>query len=44
MAIEHHESQEALMVAALESDFTEIKSVKDLTGRPRFTTGMRKKR
>jgi len=44
VAIEHHESQEALMVAALESDFTEIKSVKDLTGRPRFTTGIRKKR
>ena len=44
VAIEHHESQEALMVAALDSDYTDIKSVRDLAGRPRFTTGIRKQR
>jgi release factor glutamine methyltransferase len=44
VAIEHHESQEALMLAALDSDYTDIKSVRDLTGRPRFTTGIRKQR
>ena len=44
VAFEHHESQAAAMVQALSTDYTEIKSSHDLTGRPRFTTAFRKKR
>ena len=44
VAFEHHESQAAAMLQALSTDYTEIKSSHDLTGRPRFTTAFRKKR
>jgi release factor glutamine methyltransferase len=44
VAIEHHESQSEAMANALESDFIDIKNLNDLTGRPRFTTAIRKKR
>lgn len=41
-AIEHHESQPALISASMEGDFVEITSHKDLLGRPRFITGTRR--
>ena len=41
-AVEHHEDQEAVMVKALEGNFTDITSHRDLTGRPRFTTAVRR--
>jgi len=41
-AVEHHEDQEAVVVKALESTFTDITSHRDLTGRPRFTTAVRR--
>jgi release factor glutamine methyltransferase len=41
-AVEHHEDQERVMVKALEGNFTDITSHRDLTGRPRFTTAVRR--
>ncbi len=41
-AVEHHEDQEAAMVKALEENFTDIAGHRDLTGRPRFTTAVRR--
>jgi release factor glutamine methyltransferase len=41
-AIEHHEDQKTVMVKALEGNFTDITSHRDLTGRPRFTTAVRR--
>ena len=41
-AIEHHEDQEEAIVKALAENFTEITSHRDLTGRPRFTTAIRR--
>lgn len=42
LAIEHHESQAEAMAAALADDFIAITHQQDLTGRPRFTTGIRR--
>lgn len=42
LAIEHHESQPEAINKAMASDFIEIKLHKDLTDRPRFTTGIRR--
>lgn len=42
LAIEHHESQAEAMAAALADDFIAIAHQQDLTGRPRFTTGIRR--
>jgi ribosomal protein L14E/L6E/L27E len=39
--MEHHEDQAEAIVKALEENFTEITSHRDLTGRPRFTTAIR---
>jgi len=44
LALEHHEEQAELITQVLDQDFSEIKSLRDLTGRPRFTTAIRKKR
>jgi release factor glutamine methyltransferase len=41
LAIEHHESQGALISVALEKDFTNIRLHNDLNDRPRFTTAVR---
>jgi len=41
-AMEHHEDQAEAIVKALEENFTEITSHRDLTGRPRFTTAIRR--
>lgn len=41
-AIEHHETQADLVGTALATDFISIKCVSDLTGRPRFTSAIRK--
>jgi len=38
LALEHDETQGSAIAALLESGFTEINLVSDLTGRPRFTT------
>lgn len=37
LALEHHESQAAAIRRLLVENFTEIQSINDLTGRPRFT-------
>ncbi len=42
LAIEHHESQPADIVAAMEGAFENIELHNDLVGRPRFTTGVRR--
>jgi release factor glutamine methyltransferase len=42
LAIEHHEDQGLEIAAALHDDFTDILLHKDLTGRPRFTTAVRR--
>lgn len=42
LAIEHHENQSDLIAAALTDDFVEIENHRDLAGRPRFTTAIRK--
>jgi release factor glutamine methyltransferase len=42
LAIEHHESHSEAMALALADDFLAISHHKDLTGRPRFTTGIRR--
>jgi release factor glutamine methyltransferase len=41
-AIEHHEEQGLEIAAVLHEDFTDILLHKDLTGRPRFTTAVRR--
>ena len=40
--IEHHEEQGLEMAAVLHDDFSDILLHKDLTGRPRFTTAVRR--
>ena len=42
LAIEHHEEQGLEIAAVLHEDFTDILLHKDLTGRPRFTTAVRR--
>jgi len=42
LAIEHHESHSEAITQAMDSEFVEIKLHKDLAGRPRFTTGVRR--
>jgi release factor glutamine methyltransferase len=42
LAIEHHEDQGGVIADVLSSDFTDILLHKDLTGRPRFTTAVRR--
>ena len=42
LAIEHHETQGALIKSALELEFTNIRLHNDLNDRPRFTTAFRK--
>jgi release factor glutamine methyltransferase len=42
LAIEHHEEQGLEMAAVLHDDFSDILLHKDLTGRPRFTTAVRR--
>ena len=42
LAIEHHEDQGLEIAAVLHDDFTDILLHKDLTGRPRFTTAVRR--
>jgi release factor glutamine methyltransferase len=41
-AIEHHESQPAAITLAMSSEFESVTTHKDLLGRPRFTTGIRR--
>jgi len=42
LAIEHHEEQGLEIAGVLHEDFTDILLHKDLTGRPRFTTAVRR--
>ena len=42
LAVEHHEEQGVEIAAVLHEDFTDILLHKDLTGRPRFTTAVRR--
>jgi len=42
LAIEHHEDQGSEIAGVLVSDFTDILLHQDLTGRPRFTTAVRR--
>ena len=42
LAIEHHESQDDEIAAVLNIDFADILLHQDLTGRPRFTTAVRR--
>ncbi len=42
LAIEHHEEQGLEIAAVLHEDFTDILLHEDLTGRPRFTTAVRR--
>jgi len=42
LAIEHHEDQGSAITDVLSTDFTDILLHQDLTGRPRFTTAMRR--
>jgi release factor glutamine methyltransferase len=42
LAVEHHEEQGLEIAAVLSEDFTDILLHKDLTGRPRFTTAVRR--
>jgi len=39
--MEHHETQRELVKNALQSEFKNIKSISDLTGRDRFTSGIK---
>lgn len=39
--LEHHETQRELIKSALQSEFTDIKNISDLTGRDRFTSGVK---
>jgi len=42
LALEHHETQTGAISKALAENFVEITGVKDLTGRPRFTTARKR--
>jgi release factor glutamine methyltransferase len=42
LAIEHHEVQGLEVAAVLHDDFSDILLHMDLTGRPRFTTAVRR--
>jgi len=42
LAIEHHEEQGSAIADVLSADFTDILLHQDLTGRPRFTTAVRR--
>ena len=42
LAIEHHESHSEAIAQAMDREYLEIKLHKDLAGRPRFTTGVRR--
>jgi release factor glutamine methyltransferase len=42
LAIEHHESQPAAIAEAMANEFSDVVTHNDLTGRPRFTTGIRR--
>ena len=42
LAIEHHESHPAAIADAMSAEFEDIQTHKDLVGRPRFTTGVRR--
>jgi release factor glutamine methyltransferase len=42
LALEHHEEQGLEIAAVLSEDFSDILLHKDLTGRPRFTTAVRR--
>jgi len=42
LAMEHHETQTLAIVKALAENFIEVIGVKDLTGRPRFTTARKR--
>jgi release factor glutamine methyltransferase len=42
LAIEHHESHSEAIAQEMDSEYLEIKLHKDLAGRPRFTTGVRR--
>ena len=42
LAIEHHEDQGSAIADVLSADFTDILLHQDLTGRPRFTTAVRR--
>jgi len=42
LAIEHHEEQGAAIADVLSDDFTDILLHQDLSGRPRFTTAVRR--
>ena len=42
LAIEHHEEQGSAIADVLSTDFTDILLHQDLTGRPRFTTAVRR--
>ena len=42
LAIEHHEDQGGAIADVLSADFTDILLHQDLTGRPRFTTAVRR--
>ena len=39
--LEHHETQRELIKSALQSEFKDIQSISDLTGRDRFTSGIK---
>ena len=39
--MEHHETQRELIKSALQSEFKDIQSISDLTGRDRFTSGIK---
>jgi release factor glutamine methyltransferase len=39
--MEHHETQRELVKNALQSEFKNIQSISDLTGRDRFTSGIK---
>lgn len=42
LAIEHHESQPAVIAQAMADEFEDVITHNDLVGRPRFTTGIRR--
>jgi hypothetical protein len=39
--MEHHETQADLVKGAMASEFTDIQGISDLTGRDRFTSGIK---
>jgi release factor glutamine methyltransferase len=42
IALEHDETQSASMAKLLSANFSEINGIADLTGRPRFTTAIKR--